>query len=228
MRRLTLRYALAWVVGFSCLLGIESAHAQDRNADAEDPYFAAKLMLGVAGEGEIEFDGLAGAGGEGDLEVTYGAGLQYQHPLHEFFSLGGQLSLRSWQSEVEEDAPVDVDRNLLFDISLVPAGRYMVDHDVELYLAIPVGLALDFPGDDGFAAGGAASAEVNTGVGLNLAFMLGARFTVSEGFGLLAELGYQLHSFSHELEAMAAGVTTSTEFDVSLGQVAINVGVFLD
>lgn len=213
--------ALALACGFSCLLSVAGAHAQD----VDDPYFAAKLLLGVAGEGEIEIDGVPGEG-EGDLELSYGAGLQYQNPLHDYFSLGGQLALRSWQSEAGDTA--NSDRNLLLDISVVPAGRYAVKPEIELYLAIPVGLSLDFWGDDGFAAGNAASAEVSTGVGFNLGFMVGGRFLLGDDVGLLAELGYQLHSFSHEVDAMAAGVSVSPEFDVSLGQFAINLGVFLD
>src|ERR1043166_4004250 len=101
-----LRMALALACGFSCLLSVAGAHAQD----VDDPYFAAKLLLGVGGEGEIEIDGVPGEG-EGDLELTYGAALQYQNPLHDYFSLGGQLALRSWQSEAGEDT--NSDRNLL-------------------------------------------------------------------------------------------------------------------
>jgi hypothetical protein len=210
--RLGLDVALASICGFSCLFAVASAQADT----VDDGYFAAKLMLGVAGEADVEVDGVPGSI-ESDLELTYGAGVQYMHPLHEHFSLGGQVALRSWQTEAGDAA--NADRNLLLDVSLVPAGRVAIDHDAELYLAVPVGLALDFWGDDEFAGG---AGEVSTGIGLSVAFMLGARFALSTGFGLLGELGYELHSFTHEVEV--AGV--SGDADVSMGQLAINLGVF--
>jgi hypothetical protein len=175
-------------------------------------------MLGVAGEAEVESDAV-GLSSSSDLELTYGAGVQYMHPLHEYFALGGQVALLSWQTEAGDAA--NADRNLLLDVSLVPALRYAIEHDAELYLAIPVGLALDFPGEDSFGVG-----EVSTGVGLNVAFMAGARFALADGFGLLGELGYALHAFSHEVSGEVAGISAETEFDVSMGQLAINLGVF--
>jgi len=217
--RLGLDKVLAWSCGFSCLLMVASAHADA----VDDGYFAAKLMLGVAGEAEFEAE--AGPSVSSDLELTYGAGVQYQHPLHEHFSLGGQVALRSWQTEAGDNA--NADRNLLLDVALVPAARVELDHDAELYLAVPVGLALDFWGDDGFNTGSeVVSAEVSTGVGLGVAFMLGARFALSDGFGLLGELGYELHAFSHTVTAMAVGAEAETDFDVSMGQLAINLGAF--
>jgi hypothetical protein len=73
---------------------------------------------------------------------------------------------------------------------------------------------------------GLASADVSAGIGFNVAFMLGARFAVSDGFGLLAEVGYELHSFTHTATATAGGVEVENDFDVSMGQLAINLGVF--
>jgi hypothetical protein len=210
--RLGLLTVLAWICGFSCLLTVANAQADA----VDDGYFAAKLMLGVAGEADVELDGLPGSL-ESDLELTYGAGVQYQHPLHEHFSLGGQVSLRSWQTEAGDAA--NADRNLLLDIDLVPAARIALEHDAELYLAVPVGLALDFWGEDDF---GGDAAEVGTGIGLNVAFMLGARFALSDGFGLLGELGYELHSFTHEVTV----ANVSADADVSMGQLAINLGAF--
>ena len=180
-------------------------------------------MLGLAGKGEVEVDGVPGSA-KGDLELRYGVGVQYQHPLHEFISLGGQIALHSWQTEAGDDA--NLDRNLLLDVSLVPALRYAVERDIELYLAVPVGLTLDFIGEDTSVAAGDASAEVGTGIGFNLALMPGVRFALSDGFGLLAEIGYSLHSFSHEVTGAVGALGASYDFDVTLSELAINLGVF--
>jgi hypothetical protein len=203
-----------------CALGAAPVSAQE--SSLERSYFAAKLQLGIAGEVEIE---TAAGSGEDDLELSWGAAVQYMARLHKHFALGGLLGFESWQSEGRDDA--DLDRNLLFDLAVVPQGVFPVGEDLELYLALGIGLSLDTIGDDQINIGGTlVSAEIDSALGLAVLPVLGVRFAVSRDIGLLAELGYSLHSYEHEIDATVIAVGGgSTDFDVELGELALNFGV---
>jgi hypothetical protein len=193
-------------------------------AAAEDSYFAAKLQLGVAGNVAVD----AGLGGDvsDDAAVSYGGVFGYMVPLHEYFVLGAEVGLQSWQTEAGND--LDLDRNLLGDLSLVPQARLPVGGIVELYVALPIGIALDFfNGFDGVGVGGIASADVDPAIGLAFSALVGARITLLGGFGVLAEAGYSLHSFSHEIDAQAANVSVgSVDVDVKVEQFVVRAGVY--
>lgn len=210
-----MRIRLAWLVAsFLCTLAVvDTAAAQDLRG-ARDGHFFAKLMLGFGGEGELDAEGLAGDV-DGDLETSYGIGAGYMHPLHDYFALGGQLSLLSWQSEAGEDA--DLDRNSLLDLAVVPQGKVAVLDNLELYATLPVGLSFDFLGEDDFGN----LAEVNTGFGFTFGLMFGARVAITDQLGLLGELGYVYHSFSHSTET---AIGDGPDLDVSLGQLSLNLG----
>jgi hypothetical protein len=116
-------------------------------------------------------------------------------------------------------------------------ARYLAAREVELYFALPLGLTLDFFGEADVLSvvlpGGGLGVEVDvaTGLGFHIAFVLGARFALGDGFGLLAELGYALHAFEHEVEAEVSGIVSTAlavdvEFD--LGQPLVNLGVYFD
>jgi hypothetical protein len=203
----------------------DNAQAQSR----DENYFAAKLMLGIGGDVDAS---VGNASGSSDAELTFGGGFGYMVPLHRYFVLGGQLSVQSWQSEAGDDA--NADRNVMGDLVVVPQGRLPLTHDVEIYLAIPIGLSLDFLSQDQVGAGvagvGGASVDVDPAIGFTVSFMAGARFALADSFGLLAELGYSLHSFSHDVTvqvgALGIGGGASTDVDVDIGQFALNAGVF--
>jgi hypothetical protein len=198
-----------------------SALAQDLQNET-DGHFAGKLMLGFGGEAEVETeDAVLGfdASGQNDMETSYGLGLSYMHPLHDYFALGGQLALLSWTTDALEDG--DADRSTMLDISLVPQVKYAVMDNLELYASLPLGLTFDFFGEDEYF-----NLEVSGGFGFNVALMLGARVALSDGFGLLGELGYSYHSFSHELKEEITDVTA--DFDISMGQLALNLGVWFE
>ena len=220
MRTRLRSWSVVSLVGVAC--GLCSAPARAQESSLERSYFAAKLQLGFGGEVEIE---TAAGTVESDLELGWGAAVQYMARLHKHFALGGLLGFESWQSEARDDA--NLDRNLLFDLAIVPQGVFPVGRDVELYVAFGIGLSLDTIGDDSINVGGSlVSAEIDTAVGLALLPVLGVRFAVSDDVGLLAELGYSLHSYEHEAEASVIAVGgASTEFDLSLGEVALNLGV---
>lgn len=180
-----------------------------------DGYIAAKLLLGFGGEAELEADDAAGFDGDDDMETSYGVAFAYMHPLHRYFALGGQLGFLSWTTDLLEDG--DADRSVLMDISLVPQAKYAVRNNVELYASLPLGFTQDFFGEDEFA-----NFEVTGGAGFNIALFLGARIALDDQFGLLGELGYSFHSFSHTLEAPIDGL--ETDFDISTGQFGLNLG----
>jgi len=197
-----------------------SALAQDlKNED--DGHFAAKLMLGFGGEAEVEVDDIAGfefdAGGQTDMEMTYGVGLSYMHPLHEYFALGGQLALLSWTTDGLEDT--DADRSSMIDLSLVPQLKYAVMDNLELYASLPLGLTFGFFGEDEIL-----TLDVGGGFGFNAALMLGARVALSDGFGLLGELGYAYHAVTYPVEEQLSGA--DADLDISMGQLALNLGVW--
>jgi hypothetical protein len=210
------RFALV----FFCALALSStALAQDLENE-EDGHFFAKLMLGLGGEATLDADGVADP--DDDMELTYGAGLGYMHPLHANFALGAQLSVLSWTTDDLDR--VDADRSMMFDISLVPQPKFAVSDNIELYASIPLGLTFNSFGGDDYFSNGAASAEISSGLGFNLALMLGARFALGESAGLLAEVGYAYHAFSHTVEVEALGLQAEGDLDISIGQIALNVG----
>lgn len=215
-----MRGRLAWiaaavVIGSSTLA--TSAHAQNLENE-HDGYIAAKLILGFGGEAELDPEGDLGAlMGEDDLETSYGLGVAYMQPLHEYFALGGQLAFQSWTTDGLED--LDFDRSVLMDLSLVPQAKYAVRENVELYASLPLGITFDFFGEDDYFG-----AEVKGGFGFNLGLFLGARVALDDSFGLLGELGYSYHVFEHTLEIPISG--TELDFDISMGQLGLNLGGF--
>ena len=214
------------------LLGMSGSAAAQQPQSQDKPYFAPELILGVGGSADVTPSGaVLNVPVSGDLwssepEPTFGFGAKYMHPLHRYFVLGGQLSLQWWNTQALDD--FNQDRSLLMDLAIVPQGRLPVTDGIELTLGLPVGLSLDFWGGDGFAfaVGPAAiSADVSTGIGFNLALMFGARFALSDAIGLITELGYALHSVSHSVDVMVLGAAPSGDFDLSLGQPVLQVGV---
>ncbi len=219
---------IALVVVLAALL-CGQAHAQEQDngnaSNQDDPYFALKLMLGLAGSasaGNVSVGGTTfNASGSTDLHPTFGGGFEYMHPLHRYFVLGGLFGIHSWQTSGGGS------RNLMLDLSLVPQGRFPVTPDVELFLGLPVGLTLDFLNNASASAAGV-NVSAGTGVGFNLALLFGARFALSKSVGLLAEIGYTLHDFSHTIKVQTpiAGISASASADYTLEQLALNAGVY--
>lgn len=214
-----------------CLLTVFSLVLLGKPGDAaaqepriqDDPYFAPELMLGVGGSEDVKG---ANVSVNDDLEPSFGIGVKYMHPLHRYFVLGGQFSMLWWNTQGGDNA--NQDRNLLLDLAIVPQGRLPVTDGIELTLGLPVGVSLDFWGGDGIAYGFGpimVSGDVGTGIGFNVALMFGARFALSDDIGLVTELGYAMHSVTHSIDVMVLGAGTSADFDISLGQPVLQVGV---
>jgi hypothetical protein len=231
--------ALSLALGLA-LGTVASAHAQEHSPALDDPYFGVELMLGFAGKVSIEAGSVeigdatvtaSNADSEDfDAEVGIGGGIRYMHPLHRYFALGARIAVQTWRS----DSNADTGRNVAFDLSLIPQGRVPLSRTVELYLAVPIGLTLDLLNEIDAAVNfpnlmTGASVDADPGFGWNLAFMFGSRFAVSRDVGLFAEIGYALHSVSHDvhsrLEVVGGAGEVVASFDVLWSQVALNVGV---
>jgi len=213
------RYSLIMLVVCCALAVAPTAFAQDLE-NSDDGHLDVKLMLGVGGEAELDPENdLGGVDTSDDMELGYGLGVAYMVPLHQYFALGGQLAVFSWTTELLEEA--NADRNMLIDLSLVPQLKFAVSRSVELYASLPLGLTIDSWGENEFA-----NAEITGGLGFNLALMLGVRGALGDSWGLLGEVGYVYHAFSHTLEVETPVGDAENDFDVSTGQIGLNVGVW--
>ena len=217
------------------LIGAGSLSGGTAQAQPTDTSFMdARLTLGLSGEREYEVSTQnVTTISKSDLELTIGGGFTYVYKLIRYVGLGGQVGLLSWQSEAGDAA--DADRSILLDFSAVAQGILPVVDSVEVYVSVPLGLTLNFLGETdavGAQIGGVASVTVDAdvGVGFNFGLLVGVRLGLVAGVGLLAELGYVAHSFSHDIttEAMVLGFmgSTTTELDYSLGQLTMNLGAF--
>jgi hypothetical protein len=213
-------------------LGALPAQAQESQS-RDDPYFALKLMLGLAGSASggasINVNGatLNGANGAANdnLRPTFGGGVQYMHPLHRYFALGGVFAIQSWQSRGGDNA--NASRNLMFDLSVAPQGRLPIGDSVELYVALPFGLSLDYWNEVAVSTA-AVTIKTDPALGFNLSLLAGARFALSKSAGLLLELGYTMHSFSHDVHVEVPNVISvnAASIDFTLEQLALNFGAY--
>jgi hypothetical protein len=209
-----------------------------RTIDAS--YFALALNVGLGGEVAIEGARLAPAlggrgGSESGLEPSFGAALQYSVRLHRHFGVGARLAFQSWQGADAADAS-DA-RNGVIDVMVVPAGKLSLASDLELHVAVLLGMSMDFI-DDGsrlvdlspfdFAAG----VDIDEAIGFVMVPSIGARLAVTPAFGVLVEAGYSLRWYEHEIlvwdsvDDLTADVHTSEPFDLALGQFVLSAGVF--
>jgi hypothetical protein len=218
---------------FALLAVGSAAHAQNDQA-LEGSYVALKVTLGIGGtvENTAAFDNLPAVGPlylsrEDDLELTYGLAGQYMVPLHRYFALGGQLGFLTWRSQ-PLDSNADIARNVAFDLAVVPQGRVQVATGFELYLAIPIGVTLNLLNQaDRTDATRSLRFEGNAGIGFTIAAMLGARLGITPGFGAFAEIGYAYRTIGHNVTVyFGDSEIGNVDLDVSLGQFAVNLGVF--
>jgi hypothetical protein len=235
MPRLAYILALALVV----LLGsVGGASAQMRDRYLDDPYIAAKLTLGFGGSATMSTErGNVTYEASQSLGASFGLAGQYLYPLHPYFSIGGLFGFQSWRTTGDGDGG----RNLVFDLAVLPQGRYvLLPGRLELNATLPIGLALDmlneYDSRNAFlarATGAVASGmlEGNTAVGLVVGFLLGARYQLLESVGLLAEMGYIFRTVGHTLTPSVAvdglaRIDESVDIGVSWGQFVMSFGAY--
>ena len=203
--RASLRYAL--VLAIVPALAPARTLAQDDEVAHMRPEIVAKAMLGLGGK--------AADGGSVDLDPTFAGAVHYEHPLHRYFVLGGYLAVASWNTSVGND--IGYDRSLMTDISVLPKLRLPLERELELYLAFPAGLTLDFGGGDSI---GATSSDV--GLGYNVHALFGGQLGFTDDLGLMGEMGYGLHHFSHTYDTPVGTVDVSP----TLQQFVITLGMY--
>jgi len=216
------------------LLAASPVRAERAEAAFDDRYAVVKLMLGL--DGRVGTDPHAPGSDSYRLNTSFGAAAEYNVPLHDFFSIGALLSVTSWRSSPGGDASAS--RNLDFDLALVPRGRFVVSSALEFYVAIPIGLALDFLNELNvssmlalpFIGNFVVGLDGGNALGFMIAAVVGARIALTSGFGLIAELGYVHHSFTHSVttnfELIGLASSVKADLGLSLGELALNVGVF--
>ena len=191
---------------------IEDEAELDLGLDADDggferntgaPYPAVALLLGLAG---------TDSRGPADFERNFTFGLlgRYMFPVHKHVSLGGQLAMRSWQSDVGVDN--DAGRNMLLELVFVPAATYPATREIELHAILPLGPMLNFADDF--------EGDASVGTGFTIGILVGARFFLDPNFGLLTELGYVAHSFSHDID-----IPVEAEVELDIDEASLNVGL---
>lgn len=79
---------------------------------------------------------------EDTLLPAYTLEIRYILPLHRYFSVGALIDVLSWHSS--GGSINHTSRNFGVDLGVVPQGRLPITTRWELFLAVPVGLALDF------------------------------------------------------------------------------------
>jgi hypothetical protein len=207
-------------------IAVRPVHAQYSKSDQAmtmmDTTYNLKFMLGLGGESEIDFDGAGFLGdllsGEDDLEPTLGGGLEIDFPLHKFFLLGGMFSFHAWNTDGFDDA--DFDRSFLLDFSLVPKGRFPFEKTpIAIYLGLPIGFSIDLFDEENIPV---PDAEVDVGIGMNLSVLAGVLLNLTDYFGLMLELGYTYHYFSHDVEIPGL----SSEAEAEMEQFALNLGFY--
>ena len=203
-------------------------------------YVVVKATLGFGGSSDLDSDSVSipvintsfnladSSGWNEDLELSYGLSAQYMWDLHRYFALGGLFGVMSWRSDFDDD--VDADRNVAFDLAVVPQGRLPLTEAIELYVSVPIGITLDLLNQfdrSGTLLGTPYKYEGDSAIGFTFSALVGARFAITRSFGLLAEFGYTYRTFSHEVTVSAGGMTVAkVSGDLSLGQIALNVGAW--
>jgi hypothetical protein len=228
------RRARSWTAAFAATVALCAATARAQERGLEASYFAGKLSVGAGGDVEIEGET---ATLNDDLLPSWGAAAQYMARVHRHFAIGGVLALWSWQSADGADA--DRDRKFTGDGAVVPAGVLPLGRDAELYLAAGLALSVNVLGDraealevSGVDPQSPLIKELDEGIGFALLPALGGRLALTPSVGLLAEVGYALRWYEHELvmwdEEIAFEIGRRIPIDVALGQLTFALGVFFD
>lgn len=214
-----------------CASFARTAHAQHyREREWLDAnHLDIKLQLGFGGALDATVDtGLAEVTGSADLDVSVGLAAQYLVPVHRYFAIGGLAGFLTWQSEAGSS------RNVAFDLAALPEGKFAVLRDLELYVAMPIGLSIDVlneveRGNTVLFPGGSVAANISGGAapGFVIGGLFGVRYQIARKFGLLGELGFMYRTFGHTISGDVNGRSQDL-FDVSVSftQFVMNFGVY--
>lgn len=161
--------------------------------------------LGFAGN--VERDDV-----ESELVPTLGVNLRGDVPVARYVLLGALFQFGAWRADVDP-APnrnyyVDIDFFLRFRLPIVTESA-----NFQVWAGVPVGLTLDFLGEDAAEASG-------FGIGWNIGALAGGAIHFSPKFGLFGELGWMQHRITHSAD-------DGPDLDFRLGQWNTNMGFVL-
>jgi hypothetical protein len=181
------------------------------------PRIALRGILGGGGSARIDR-----VDGRSDLRASYGGAVELEVPVLPILSLGGELAILGWRSEMDQ---FDVRRNVLTSLAVVPRLRLPfegVNAHGALYVAVPVGLSLNVMDDSYGGPVGAEDGSFRTGVGYNIGGRVGSQLFFSPRVGVTAELEYRYHAFWHSLDAP---LTDDANVATRLHQLLLHLGV---
>lgn len=122
-----------------------------------------------------------------EMEATHGLAGEYSYAVHENFLIGGRLSLNWVNTDNFDEAGID--RSLLANLDVVPRGRLPVSGaPIEFYLAVPLGVTLNFPNED-LEDFGFAEEDFYTGTSLNISVLAGMTYWLGTDVGIFIEEG---------------------------------------
>jgi hypothetical protein len=175
---------------------------------AERSYSAIGFHLGFGGSVER-------GGATRDMDATLGFNLRGDVPVYKYLLIGPLIEFGAWRPSVSGSSP---SRNYYLDVDFFLRGRIPIDLDsigLQVWAGIPIGLTLDFLGnDEGRALEG-------FGIGWNFGVLVGGAIHFNSKFGMFTEIGWLQHKMSHD----ASSGSGSADFRLSQG--VWNIGFIL-
>lgn len=160
--------------------------------------------------GRIAFDGAPIGDATQGLRSTWGFTVRIEKPLARYFTLGGRLAVRWWNTRALQDASVH--RSSIADLGLMPKFRIpfaSTGGNGEVYFGLPGGLSLSFLATD---LGG----EQPVAAGWHLGGVTGSQYFFSRRVGLFGEIGWVHHHAYHRRDALG---------DLRLDQLHVALGI---
>ncbi|MBI5487523.1 MAG: hypothetical protein HY905_09335 [Deltaproteobacteria bacterium] len=170
---------------------------------------------------EVETDGPQGGDNGVDLEATGGFGVGVDYSVWDYIDVGGRFGFLWVATEPMDRA--NIDRNADIDIDALIKGQYpFFDGQMEVYLAMPIGLTIGVLSDEAEQAA-FGTGDYDTPVGMNVGLFAGYSYAFLAYLGAFVEFGWQLHWLKTNVPG---GPTGDAKYESTYNQVGLNFGVF--
>jgi len=180
------------------------------NSFMDRSYSALAFHMGFAGSVERN-------GASRDLAATLGVNLRADIPVVRYLLVGPLIQFGAWRTQTPSGGQTP-DHNYYLDIDLYVRGRIPIQLDtigLSVWGGVPIGLTMDFLGDDeGAGLDGFA-------VGWNVGAMAGAGIHFTKKFGMFTEFGWMQHKMSHDFSSGGGSA------DFWMGQGVFNIGFII-
>jgi hypothetical protein len=180
------------------------------NSFMDRSYSALAFHMGFAGS--VERNGVSR-----DLAATLGVNLRADIPVVRYLLVGPLIQFGAWRTQTPSGGQTP-DHNYYLDIDLYVRGRIPIQLDtigLSVWGGVPIGLTMDFLGDDeGAGLDGFA-------VGWNVGAMAGAGIHFTKKFGMFTEFGWMQHKMSHDFSSGSGSA------DFWMGQGVFNIGFII-